>query len=201
MKWIKILRIITAASGLAACTAGSADAGLISYEYKTTLSLASGSDALGLDGAVVDIKVDVSSTAVYGTMFEDPEVAMNDDATITISGSSQASNNVTLALPQLAFYATFAGLFAVSDGYAQHPTLPVGGSISTQINTIPTTHGSAVAVGDTVNISDFGPTTSVGYQFTGSDGAFYDEVNPTVIVTMSSVPEPRRWSLLESLAL
>jgi hypothetical protein len=45
---------------------GTGRADIITYEYKTGLSLASGTDALGLNGATVDIKVDVSSSAVYG---------------------------------------------------------------------------------------------------------------------------------------
>jgi hypothetical protein len=121
---------------------------------------------------------------------------MNNDATITIGGSSIAANNVTLAFGPQAFFPTLAGLFH-SDSSFQVTSLPVGGSLTTDLGTFPTTHGSGVHVGDTVNILDFAPATSIGSTFVGSNGAIYNQVNPTVTATLSSaVPEPASLTLL-----
>ncbi len=171
--------------------AGRADASIISYDYQTTLSLASGTDALGLNGAFLDIKDDVSSSDVYITRFTFPAVVMNNDATMTVSGSSNASNNGTFALPQLAFYPAFvfgAGLFTDPAGTSPTVTLPVGGALTLDLHTIQTVTGASEAVGNTVNILDFG--SAGGGVFIASNGAHYNGVNPTGTATISSVPEP-----------
>jgi hypothetical protein len=169
---------------------GRVEAGMtISYEYETTLTLASGTDTLGLNGATLDIKVDVSSGAVYVSRFGFPAVVMNDDATVTISGSSIPSNDGMFALSPSAFAPTFAGLFDEPSGLNLTLSLPVGGTLELDINTNPSVHGSGVKVGDTVNILDFAPATSKGLTFTASN-AEYNQVNPTVTATLSAVPEP-----------
>jgi hypothetical protein len=189
MKAWKLLSIL-ATLGVVAGTAARANAGTIFYDYTTTLSLASGTDALGLNGAVVDVKVDVDSSSVYITRFGYPAVIMNNDATVTITGSSNAANNATFALPQLAFYPSFAGLFTDPAGLAAQVTLPIGGVLNLQINTNETATGSAEIAGNTVNVLDFGPATSEALQLSDNNNAVYNQVNPTVTATLSAVPEP-----------
>jgi hypothetical protein len=198
MKRFAFLAVVACLCGCALPGTGRAD--IITYEYKTSLSLSSGTDALGLNGATVDIKVDVSSSEGYGAIGFVVGLLMNNDATITISGSSIVANNVTLALPQEVFFPTSvptsAGLFTLA-AQAQVTSLPVGGSLTTDLRTFPTTHGSAVLPGDTVNILDFAPATSQGFAFSGSNGAIYSQVNPTVTATQSTaVPEPASLTLL-----
>jgi hypothetical protein len=166
-----------------------ANAGLIGYDYKTTLALTSGSDTLGLNGATIEVKVDVSSTAVYATRFGFPEVPMNNDATVTVTGASVAANNGTFSLPQLSFYPTFAGLFTEPGGAGAVETFPVGGSLTLQINTVPTAHGSLAHVGDTVNILDFAPATSQNLTLTGTNGS-YSQNNTMVTAALINSPEP-----------
>jgi hypothetical protein len=196
MKSMKFLGTF-AALALIAGTAGRADASTITYEYQTTLSLASGTDTLGLNGAFLNIQVDVDSSALYVNRFGLPAVIMNNDATLTISGSSIASNNGTFALPQLAFYPTFAGLFADPAGVAATVTLPVGGALTLQANTFATATGASEAIGNTINVLDFAPATSQGLQFYSSgNAAQYDQVNPTVIDGIAAVPEPASVTLV-----
>jgi hypothetical protein len=188
-----------AALCLMAGMAGRADATTILYDYKTNLSLSSGSDVFGLVGALLDIKVDVSSTAHYITHGALPLVVMNNDATITISGSSIPSNNGTFALPQLAFYPTYAGLYTDPAGAAPSVTLPVGGTLNFSLKTNPTAQGSSEFIGQPVNILDFAPATSATQQFNESTGsAFYNQVNPTMTASSvtASVPEPASVSLV-----
>jgi hypothetical protein len=191
MKCMKFLGTFAAL----ALIAGTADASTITYEYQTTLSLASGTDALGLNGAFLNIQVDVDSSALYVNRFGLPAVIMNNDATVTVSGSSNASNNGTFALPQLAFYASFAGLFADPAGAAATVTLPVGGTLTLQVNTFATATGAAEAIGNTVNILDFAPATSEDLQFGASNGDVYSQINPIVIAT-TLTPEPASVTLV-----
>lgn len=186
-----------AALGLMAAMAGRADA-TIFYNYATTLELASGTDALGLNGATLDVQANVSSSAVYITRFGFPAVIMNNDATVTISGDSIAADNGTFALPQLAFYPTFAGLFADPSGVAAIVTLPTGGSLTLQINTFATATGALEVSGNTVKLSDFGPATSEDDQLTGSNGALYNQTDTSVTATASATPEPGTFVLLGS---
>jgi hypothetical protein len=192
VKSIKLFGVL-AGFGLIVGMAGRADAATIFYNYATTLSLVSGTDTLGLNGAVLDIAVDVDSSAVYITRFGLPAVIMTNDATITISGSSIPSNNGTFALPQLAFYPSFAGLFADPAGVASTVTLPVGGTLTLQINTNPTATGSAEAIGNAVNLLDFAPATSKNLQLSGTNGA-YSQNNTAV--NASEAPEPATLGLV-----
>lgn len=187
---------VLAALGLLAAMAAPAGAGTIFYDYQTTLSLASGTDAMGLNGAVLNITADVDSSAVYITRFGYAAVIMNNDAMITISGSSDASNNGTFALAQLAFYPTFAGLFADPEGVAATITLPVGGTLTLQINTLATATGATEIAGDTVNLLDFGPAASVGYQLDADNGDIYNQINASATATESSTPEPATMGLM-----
>ena len=195
MKSMKLLGVF-AALALLAGMAGRADASTILYDYQTTLSLASGTDALGLNGALLTIQDDVSSSAVYITRFGYQAVVMNNDATITISGSSDAANNGTFSLPQLAFYPTFAGLFTDPAGVDPTLTLSVGGTLTLALNTNETATGATEVAGNTVNIADFGPATSQNIQFSGSNGALYNQTNTTVTASGSSVPEPASLGLV-----
>jgi hypothetical protein len=192
MKSIKFLSVL-ATLGVVAAMAGRADAATIFYDYATTLSLASGSDALGLNGATLDVQVDVDSSAVYINRFGLPAVVMNNDATVTISGASIGANDGTFALSQLAFYPSFAGLFTDPGGIAPVVTL-VGGTLTLQINTQATGTGGAEAIGNTVQLSDFGPATSQNLQLTGSDGPLYNQTNTSVTATTS--PEPATLGLV-----
>ena len=143
----------------------------------------------------MDVKVDVDSTAVYTNRFGYPAVVLNNDATLTITGSSISANNTTIALPQLAFYPSFAGLFTDPGGNANVSTLPSGGSITLQINTVATTHGAAARVGDTVSLADFAPATSALEPLSGSDGTTYNQVNTSIRAALSPVPEPSSFVL------
>ena len=176
---------------------GSANAGTIHYEYSTTLSLSSGTDDAGLDGATATINVTVDTSGVYVESFGLPAVPMNNDATVTISGSSQATNNGTFQLPQLGFYPTFAGLFTFPGG--DHPTLilPVGGDLLFRLKTDPSPTGAVVTVGQTVSLADFVPATSVDLDWDTAT-ASYSQTNTTVTATLttSTVPEPSSLALL-----
>jgi hypothetical protein len=186
-----------AAIGLIAM-AGRADAGTILYNYETTVSFAAGTDALGLDGATLDIQVDVSSDAIYINRWGYAAVIMNNDATVTISGASIAANDGTFALPQLDFYPSFAGLFGDPTGLATTVNLPVGGSLLLQINTIATETGGAEVAGNTVMLSDFGPAASHSYILDATHGA-YDQVNATATATGGTAtltPEPATLGLV-----
>lgn len=193
MKSIKFLSVL-ATLGVVAAMAGRADAATIFYDYTTNLSLASGGDALGLDGATVDVQVDVDSSAVYTNRFGYPAVVMNNDATVTISGASIGANDGTFALSQLAFYPSFAGLFTDPAGGWALVTLPVGGTLTLQINTNATGSGGAEIIGNTVQLSDFGPATSQNIQLPGSDGSLYNQNNTSVTATLS--PEPATLGLM-----
>jgi hypothetical protein len=187
-----------AATALIVALARSADAGFIDYTYTTTLALALGTDSAGLVGAKVTIDAKFDTNAVYVDRFGNPAVLANSGATATISGSSIAANNGTFALPQLAFYATFAGLFLDPDGIPPTLTLPVGGTLDPNLTTISTVHGGSVVVGDTVNILDFAPArfpTPVP-RWQGSNGE-YAQVNPTVSASLvnAAVPEPSSFAL------
>jgi hypothetical protein len=192
-------RSALAATALIVALARTADAGFIDYTYTTTLALALGTDSAGLVGAKIVIDARFDTNAVYIDSFGDPAVLANGGATSTISGSSIAANNGTFALPQLAFYATFAGLFLDPDGIPPTLTLPVGGTLDPNLTTISTVHGGSVVVGDTVNILDFAParfpTPAPFWQ--GSDGVFYAQVNPTVsaVLVNAGVPEPSSFAL------
>lgn len=181
--------------------AGSASANSLIYNYTTTLSLQAGPDILGLDGALLSITVDVDSGAVYIDRFGYPSVIMNNDATLTISGSSIPSNNGTFAFPQLAFYPSFAGLFTDPAGADPVVSLPVGGSLTFALNSNATLTGSSALVGNTIDILDFGPATSRDSEF-GGDSAQYGETNTNITVSMTSAtPEPGSLALvLSSLA-
>jgi hypothetical protein len=195
MKSTKFLGVL-AALGLIVGMAGRADADTIYYNYQTTLSLASGTDALGLDGAVIDIQVDVSSSSVYINRFGYAAVVMNDDATITISGSSNASNNGTFSLPLEAFYPTFAGLFTDPGGVHEAVTLPVGGTLTILDNTIATATGAGESVGNTIQLLDFGPATSQNLQMQGSNGALYNQSSTSVTASLTPTPEPATLGLV-----
>ena len=205
MKSIALLRkgfgsrtACTAAVGVLALsftfgTFSAAKAQDITYNYSTELVLASGTDALGLNDATLDITAQASSTATYINRFGFPAVVMLNNATYTITGSSIAANNGTFALPQLAFYPTFAGLFTDPGGIAVDPTLPVGGSLVMQVNTNPTALGGSEVVGDTVNVLDFAPATSEDFELTGSNGALYNQTDVVITASTSSpggTPEP-----------
>jgi hypothetical protein len=192
MKSIKFLGVL-ATLGVVAAMAGRADAATIFYDYTTTLSLASGTDALGLNGATVDVQVDVDSSAVYANRFGLPAVVMNNDATVTISGASVGANDGTFALAQLAFYPSFAGLFGDPGGVADTVTL-VGGTLTLQINTVATGTGGAEIIGNTVQLSDFGPATSQNLQLPASNGDFYNQNNTSV--TATTAPEPATLGLV-----
>jgi len=176
---------------------GSANAGTIHYEYSTTLLLAVGTDDAGLDGATATINVTVDSSSVYIDAYGFPAVPMNNDATVTIAGSSQASNNGTFQLPQLAFYPSFAGLFTHPDGIAPLHTLAVGGDLRIRLFTNPSATGAGATVGQTVSLSDFVPATSSGYPW-ATPTASYTQVNTTLTATLtpSTVPEPSSLALL-----
>jgi hypothetical protein len=192
MKSIKFLSVL-ATLGVVAAMAGRADAATIFYDYATTLSLASGSDALGLNGATMDVQVDVDSSAVYVNRFGLPAVVMNNDATVTISGASVGANDGTFALSQLAFYPSFAGLFADPGGVAATVTL-VGGTLTLQINTQATGTGGSEIIGNTVQLSDFGPATSQNLQLGASNGDVYNQTNTSVTATLA--PEPATLGLV-----
>jgi PEP-CTERM motif len=192
-------RSALAATALIVALTRTADAGFIDYTYTTTLTLDSGTDSAGLGGAKIVIDAKFDTNAVYIARFGDPAVLANSGATSTISGSSIAANNGTFALPQLAFYATFAGLFLDPDGNPPTLTLPVGGTLDTNLTTISTVHGGSVVVGDTVNILDFAPArfpTPVPF-WQGSNEVFYAQVNPTVsaVLVNAGVPEPSSFAL------
>jgi hypothetical protein len=189
-------RSALAATALIVALTRTADAGFIDYTYTTTLALALGTDSAGLAGAKIVIDAKFDTNAVYIDSFGNPAVLANSGATSTISGSSIAANNGTFALPQLAFYATFAGLFLYPDGIPPTLTLPVGGTLDPNLSTISTAHGGAVVVGDTVNILDFAPARSSGLPWQGSNGA-YAQVNPTVsaVLVNAAVPEPSSFAL------
>jgi hypothetical protein len=190
-------RSALAATALIVALTRTADAGFIDYTYTTTLTLASGTDSAGLGGAKIVIDAKFDTNAVYIDSLGYPAVLANSGATSTISGSSIAANNGTFALPQLAFFATFAGLFLYPDGIPPTLTLPVGGTLDPNLNTISTPHGGAVVVGDTVNILDFAPARSAGQFWDGSDGVVYAQVNPTVSASLVNavVPEPSSFAL------
>jgi hypothetical protein len=193
MKSIKFLGVLSAL-GVVAAMAGRADAATIFYDYATTLSLASGPDALGLNGATVDVQVDVDSSAVYITRYGLPAVIMNNDATVTISGASVGANDGTFALSQLAFYPSFAGLFTDPAANWAMVTLPVGGTLTLELNTNATGTGGAEIAGNTVQLSDFGPATSQNLQLPGSDGSVYNQNNTSVTATLA--PEPATLGLV-----
>ena len=182
---------------LVTLASGSADAGTIQYQFSTTLSLSSGSDDGGLDGAAFKINVSVDSSGVYVDSFGNPAIPMNNDATVTISGSSQASNNGTFQLPQLAFYPSFAGLFSHPDGIAPLHTLTVGGDLRIRLFANPSATGAGAVVGQTVSLSDFVPATSGGYPWS-TPTANYNQVNTILSATLtpSTVPEPSSLALL-----
>ena len=190
-------RLIGLIALLVTLASGSADAGTIQYQFSTTLSLSSGSDGGGLDGAAFNINVSVDSSGVYVDSFGNPAIPMNNDATVTISGSSQASNNGTFQLPQLAFYPSFAGLFTHPDGIAPLHTLAVGGDLRIRLFTNPSATGAGATVGQTVSLSDFVPATSSGYPW-ATPTASYTQVNTTLTATLtpSTVPEPSSLALL-----
>ena len=182
---------------LVTLASGSANAGTINYQFSTTLSLSSGTDDAGLDVAAFNINVSVDSSGVYVDSFGNPAIPMNNDATVTISGSSQASNNGTFQLPQLAFYPSFAGLFTHPDGIAPLHTLAVGGDLRIRLFTNPSATGAGATVGQTVSLSDFVPATSSGYPW-ATPTASYTQVNTTLTATLtpSTVPEPSSLALL-----
>jgi hypothetical protein len=189
-------RSALAATALIVALTRTADAGYIDYTYTTTLTLVSGTDSAGLGGAKIVVDAKVDTNAVYIDRFGYPAVVANSGATSTISGSSIAANDGTFALPQLAFYATFAGLFLDPDGIPPTLTLPVGGTLDPNLSTISTAHGGAVVIGDTVNILDFAPARSQGLFWEGSNGV-YAQVNPTVSAALvnAAVPEPSSLAL------
>jgi hypothetical protein len=184
--------------GLMGGIAGRADT--ILYDYRTTLSLNSGTDTLGLNGAVLNLEVDVSSSAVYSTQFGFPAVVMNDDASVTISGSSDAADNGTFDLPLLTFYPFYEGYVAnlfTASGNQVVLSLPVGGTLLLDLSTEPTSTGSTEQSGDTVKLTDFGPTVSDDGKFYGSNGNTYAQIDPTVSATIvSSAPEPNGLALV-----
>ena len=172
---------------------GYANAGTINYTYSTTLSFSSGADDAGLDGASAIIKVSVDASAIYGELFGYPAVPMNDDATVTISGSSQAANNGTFKLPQLTFFPSFAGFFEI--GLKPVTTLPVGGDLEMSLSTNPSSAGAGVTVGQTVSLLDFVPATSKNNQWT-TPTANYDQLGTILsATTASAVPEPSSLAL------
>lgn len=175
--------------------AGRADASVIVYDYTTTLSLASGTDALGLNGATVTVQADVNSNAVYGVISGLPAVQMNNDATVTISGSSITANDGTFSLEQTSFAPTFAGLFDGTGNWLTL-TLPVGGSFSEIIlSTNPSAVGSTELIGNTVNPLDFAPATSKnGFWQAIVNNAQYSESN--IIISVSTTPEPATLGLM-----
>ena len=188
-------RIALLVAALACGSANLAEAGLIDYTYTTSLSLASGTDSAGLAGAKIVVDAQFDTSSVYVTRFGFPAVLANGGASYTVSGSSIAANNGTFALPQLAFYATFAGLFGDPSGVHPVVTLAFGGTLDLHLNTGATSHGISVVAGNTVNILDFAPATSSGIQWEGSNG-LYNQVNPTVNATLiNSVPEPSSLAL------
>jgi hypothetical protein len=191
-------RSALAATALIVALTGTADAGFIDYTYTTTLTLVpgTGTDSAGLVGAKIVIDAKFDTNAVYIDRFGNPAVVANSGATTTISGSSIAANNGTFALPQLAFYATFAGLFGDPDGFPPTLTLPVGGTLDPNLSTISTAHGGSVVLGDKVNILDFAPARSAGLFWEGSNGV-YAQVNPTVSAALvdAAVPEPSSFAL------
>ena len=182
---------------LVTLASGSANAGTIHYEYSTTLSFSSGTDDAGLDGAKVNINVSFDSSGVYVDSFGYPAIPANNDATVTISGSSQAANNGTFQLPQLAFYPSLAGLFTYPGGVHPVLTLPVAGDLLFNPATAPSSTGATVSVGQTVSLSDFVPATSDNYLWQ-TFSANYNQVSTalTATLTPSTVPEPSSLALL-----
>ena len=171
---------------------GSAHAGTIHYEYSTTLLLAVGTDDAGLDGATATINVTVDSSSVYIEAFGFPAVPMNNDATVTIAGSSQASNNGTFQLDHQAFYPSFAGLYTHPDGLYQELFLPVGGTLTLRLSTFASAAGAGATVGQTVSLADFVPATSYNQPWSTSTG---DYVQDGTTVT-ATIPEPSSLALL-----
>lgn len=199
-------RILAAVAvlGLTVGLAGKASAGTILYTYTTTLSLASGTNSSGLNGAKAEIDVSVDTNTVYVSRFGFPAAIANSGATITISGDSIAINNGTFALPQLAFYATFAGMFTEPGGVDPSLTLPSGNLLFASTFTNPTAHGSVASVGDTVNLLDFVPATTNSTNWTVDGTSTYSQSNTTITAALadpSDVPEIDPGSALSAIAL
>lgn len=179
-----------------------ARAGTIDYNYQTTLKLASGTDSLGLNGAVFDFQVDVSSSAVFTNQFMYPGLTMNNDATVTVTGASVAADNGTFNLPQLTFYPSYEGGYSdffTTSGNQIYLDLP-GGDVLLDFTATPTAAGLGANVGDTVNLADFG-TSSESYSWFASNGATkYSQTDTSASATpatpVSPVPEPSDLALV-----
>jgi hypothetical protein len=168
----------------------------ILYDLQVTLSLESGTDALGLNGAALNIQVEVSPSAVYGSQQGLTAVTMDNDATVTISGASNPANDGTFDLPQLSFYPHYEGSYGAffSAGNFPSVTLPVGGTLNFQIIDNATTTGESEGSGNTVQLADFGPATSADQVFFDNGNAIYKQVDP--VISVSLTPEPGTLGLL-----
>ena len=149
-----------------AALAGSfpAFAGTIDYTLSGRISVVSGSDTDGLNGATFTYTAQFDDDSVYVERFGySAALAIAGSATVTISGSSVSSNNTTLVLPvAMAFYPTFAGSFMDPVGLRLEFVAGNGSVLSWVGNTTPAPGSNSAEVGTDVKQNDFVPATYFG---------------------------------------
>jgi hypothetical protein len=154
------------------------------------LTLESGPDVLGLNGASLSLAGTWDSVQTYIDRFGLPEADSLSDS-LLITGASLASTNGTYIEPAgLGFYPTFEGqLFAggPADGHMVHN---INGT-SFEIRNL-LAEQSGINIGDTIDPSHFSTTLQTAFPVfsfsIAADGSTYSRLN--LQVTASIVPEP-----------
>lgn len=165
-----------------------ANADLI-YNFDTVLSLVSGGDADGLDGATVSFTASIADGAVYESQFGLPAVEAFFHQW-TISGSTSVDGSYMDTSSGSEWFSNFDGWFSAGahfEGIANFDVLAIWHATNL-----------SVSIGDLVAASDFlGLDNLFNVDWTTADTSSYDWIaNASFSVSTTSVPEPGTLALL-----
>jgi hypothetical protein len=178
-------------------TSAPAQAGLIIADFSTTLSLISGTDSVGLNGATVTLHAEFDDASTFTDFFGFPTVLALTH-TITISGASVAGSNGTFSDPEgLRYFPTFVNGFF--DGAGSF----LGGGPLMEI-IMEMSDGSVIpSNGDTISVDNFNTANLDPFDVPtrATDFSSYDwSTAATLTITtrpdVVAVPEPGTLGLI-----